>query len=169
MMTRATTNDGNELIVEFSERRRSSSYAGNEKTSPTTITKQVRFSKDVSIIIFTYPSRDEVSQRWHSKRDKALFTQELVRDIRSIRMLLSITPMEELEKETLYGCIGLEALVSGKVTAFVKEKKREHSRKIVEMQYFLSDDQLAAYAESRSLQTRERAQKLAAGYLAILS
>jgi hypothetical protein len=168
MMTKAATK-GNKLIVEFSERRRSSSYAGSEKTSPTTMIKQVRFSEDISILSFQYPSKEEVSKRWHSKRDKAFFAQELVRDIRSIRYLLSITPMEMLEKETLYGCIGLEALVSGKVTNFVKEQKREHSRSVVGMQYRLSDDQLAEYAENRSLQSRERAQKLAAGYSAILS
>jgi len=77
--------------------------------------------------------------------------------------------MEEVEKETLYWCIGLEAHVSSKVTRFLKDEKRGHTRSIVVMQDCLSDDQLAAYAITRSFQSRERAQKLAAGNWAILS
>jgi hypothetical protein len=77
--------------------------------------------------------------------------------------------MEELEKETLYWCIGLEAHVSSKVTRFLKDEKRGHTRSIVMMQDCLSDEQLAVYAMTRSFQSRDRAQKLAAGYCVILS
>jgi len=110
-----------------------------------------------------------VRRRWYSKRDKSIFKQEMKRDIQSIRYQLSITPMEALEKEILYGCIGLEAHVSSKVARFLEEKKRGYARSIVEMQDCLSDEQLAAYAEARSSESSERAQKLAAGYSSILS
>ena len=75
----------------------------------------------------------------------------------------------KLEKETLYACIGLEAHVSDRVARFLTETKRGHARSIVQMQDCLSDEQLAAYAATRSSQSRERAQKLAAGYLVMLS
>jgi hypothetical protein len=152
--------NGNDLIVDFVDRMH---------MDTATDSKQVSFSEDITIHSFQYPSREEVSRRWDSKRDKSLYAQDMARDIRSIRFLLSITPMEELEKETLYGCIGLEAHVSSKVTRFLKETKQGHSRSIVAMQDCLSDEQLAAYAMTRSLQSRERAQTLAAGYWAILS
>ena len=77
--------------------------------------------------------------------------------------------MEEVEKETLYWCIGLVAHVSRKVTRFLKDEKRGHTRSIVVMQDCLSDEQLAAYAEARSSESSERAQQLAASYSSILS
>ena len=161
MAEEAVANNGSDLIVSFSNRSRSSASDNDSK--------QVSFSQDIAIVCFQYPSREEVSKRWHSKRDKALFTQEMNRDIRSIRYLLSTSPMEEVEKETLYGCIGLEAHVSSKVTRFLKDMKQGHFRSIVEMQDCLSDEQLAAYAMIGSSQSREKAQELAAGYWAILS
>ena len=157
IMTKVGVNHGNDLIVNFGHRR-----------SPTNADKQVSFSEDIIVHCFQYPSREEVSVRWNSKRDKYFFNQELARDVRSLRCLLSITPMEDIEKEALYGCVGLEALVSSKVARFLNEKKQYHARSIVEMQYCLSEEQLAAYAVSHSSQSRERAQKLAAGYSKIL-
>ena len=138
-------------------------------TASKTMHRQVFFSDDITVRIFEYPSRDEISKRWHSKADKALFRQELARDVRCIRFLLSATPMEALEKEAPYKCIGLEALLSAKVTRVLRENKRGHVRSIAQVQDSLSEEQLAAYAESRSSLSRERAQKLAAGYLEILS
>jgi hypothetical protein len=164
MSDAAASGNGNILIliVDFGNRRRPSALEDTDS-------KQVSFSEDITIHRFQYPSSEEVYKRWHSKRDKSLFTQEMKRDIRSIQYLLSISPMEEVEKETLYWCIGLEAHVSSKVTRFLKDEKRGHTRSIVVMQDCLSDDQLAAYATTRSFQLRERAQKLAAGYWEILS
>jgi hypothetical protein len=160
MSDAAASGNGNNLI-DFGNRRRSSPSQHQRK--------QVRFSEDITIHRFQYPSSEEVYKRWHSKRDKSLFTKEHERDTRSIRYLLSITPTEEVEKETLYWCIGLEAHVSSKVTRFLKDEKRGNIRSIVMMQDCLSDDQLAAYAMTRTFRSRERAQKLAAGYWAILS
>mmetsp|Transcript_1803 Transcript_1803/g.2847 ORF Transcript_1803/g.2847 Transcript_1803/m.2847 type:complete len:170 (+) Transcript_1803:88-597(+) len=169
-MSKLGANNGNELIVGFSDRKRTSDTVGDdEETAATTMNKQVSFSEDVRIQCFQYPSREEVSKRWHNERNKYLFTQEMRRDVCSIRYLLSTTPMESLEKEVLYGCVGLEALVSGKVTRFVKDKRRGHARSIVEMQHYLGEEQLSAYAISRSSESRERAQQLAAGYSEILS
>ena len=76
--------------------------------------------------------------------------------------------MEEVKKEALYDCVGLEALMSSKVARFLKEKKQCYARSIVEMQDCLSEEELTAYAASHSSQSRERAQKLAAGYSEIL-
>mmetsp|Transcript_14286 Transcript_14286/g.20285 ORF Transcript_14286/g.20285 Transcript_14286/m.20285 type:complete len:178 (-) Transcript_14286:135-668(-) len=176
-MTAVRANNGSDLIVDFCHRprRRSSDrYCtqrhgnGEVDASKAIMKRQVSFSEDVAIHNFQYPSRDEVSKRWHSKRDRHLFTQELRRDVQCIRFLLSTTPMEALEKEALYMCIGLEALLSAKVTRALKERKRGYVHSIVEMQDSLSEEQLAAYAASHSSQSRERAQKLAAGYLEIL-
>ena len=183
---RATNGNGNDLIVDFGHRhwRRTSESdtgtggggGGGKVTATATKTmamamameRQVSFSEDVKVNCFQYPSTVEVSKRWYSKRDKYFFERELARDVQNIRGLLSITPMEDHEKEVLYDCVGLEALVSSKVMRFLKEKKRRHARSIVEMQYRLSEEQLAAYAASHSSQSRERAQKLAAGYSEIL-
>jgi hypothetical protein len=84
---------GNDLMVDFSYRRRPLS----------TDSRQVSFSEDMTIHNFEYPSSEEVSKRWQSKSDKVLSTSEMLRDIRSIRRLLTTRPIEELEKETLYG------------------------------------------------------------------
>jgi hypothetical protein len=161
MAAEVVSNNGNDLIVGFSDRRR--------PTASDNDSKQVSFSQGIAIVSFQYPSRKEASKRWYSKRDKCLFKQEMQRDIQSIRYQLSITPMEALEEEILYGCIGLEAYVSIKVTRFFKEKQREHARSIVEMQDCVCDEQLAAYAVARSSESIERAQQLAAGYSSILS
>ena len=138
-------------------------------STPMKTYKQVRFSDDIRIRSFPYPSKEELFQRWDSKKDKVLFKQELARDVQCIRHLLSSTPMEALNKEVLYWCLGLEALVSVQVTRLVRDMKVGHSRSIVQMQHHLSDEQLASYARRRSLQSRERAQELAAGNWQILS
>ena len=182
--TQTKANDGNELIVDFVDRSRllplsatSYSYAASDnkdrdmevKHSPfTTTDKQVRFSEDNCFHSIRHQSKEELFQRWHSKEDKFLFKKELARDVQSIRHLLSSTPMEELEKEVLYWCLGLEVLVSIQVTRLVREMKVEHSRSIVQIQDYLSDEQLAAYAMRSSLQSRERAHNLAAGNWEIL-
>ena len=106
---------------------------------------------------------------WYSKNDKSIFRKELKDDIQSIRLLLSFTPMEAVEKEVLYECVGLEPHLTKQVTRFVKEKRRRHIRSIVEMQDYLSEENLSAYAIRHSSEMRERAQKLASGYLKILS
>jgi len=176
-MSKVEANNGSDLIVDFGHWRPLSSTGGggevtarNTMVMAMTMDRQVSFSEDVIVHCFQYPSRDddEVSKRWNSKRDKHFFEQEMARDVRSIRCLLSITPMNDLEKEALYDCVGLEALMSSKVARFSKEKKRCYVRSIVEMQYCLSEEELAAYAESHSSQSRERAQKLASGYSEIL-
>ena len=176
-MTKVEANEGNDLIVDFGHchLKQTSETDGNDlivdfghRRSPANADKQVSFSDDIIVHCFHYPSRDEVSKRWNSKTDKHFFDQEMARDVLRIRCLLSITPMENLEKEALYVCVGLESLVSSEVMRFLKKQKRDHARSIVEMQYCLSGEQLAAHAASQSLQSRERAQKLAAGYLKIL-
>ncbi len=58
--------------------------------------------------------------------------------------------------------------VTSRVTRFVDEMRRGHARSIVEMHYYMSEEQLAAFAVSHSSQTRERAQRFAAGYSGIL-
>ena len=164
-----TAATGDDLIVGFGNRSRPSQDTGNENVATIKTSKQVRFSEDVAVHCFQYPSREEVARRWNSEQDKDVLTQEMIRDVRSIRHVLATTPMEELEKETLYGCVGLEALVSSRVMNFLKKRKREHSRSVVDMQAYLGGERLAAYAANRSFESRERAQKLAAGYSEILS
>ena len=92
----------------------------------------------------------------------------MTRDVGSIRHILSTIPIEEVDKETLYGCVGLEALITTRVMKFLKAKKRLHARSIVEMQDDFGCEDLAVYAMKSSLQSRERAHKLAAGYAEIL-
>ena len=164
-MSETRANDGSDLIVDFGDRRRLSETDGEVPAT----TRQVSFIKDVVVHYFQYPSTDEVTKRWNSKKDKHTFQQQLIHDVQSIRLLLSTTPMDALEKEVLYECVGLEALISIQVMRFVKEKRRRHTRSIVEMQDCLSEDHLSAYAESQSSESRERAQKIAAGNLKILS
>jgi hypothetical protein len=79
--------NGNDLIVDFVDRMHMDTATDSKQ--------QVSFSEDITIHSFQYPSREEVSRRWDSKRDKSLYAQDMARDIRSIRFLLSITPMEE--------------------------------------------------------------------------
>jgi len=164
---------GNSLIVDFGIRRRPSEVEAedpvSEEAATIKTTKQVRFSEDTDLQCFQYPSREEVSERWISKKEKEIIARKMLRDIARIRHVLSTTPMEEVDKEILYACVGLEALITSQVMKFLKVKKRQHTRSIVEMQYHLGHEQLAAYAEKSSLESRERAHKLAAGYLEILS
>lgn len=176
-MPSVRVSNGDDLIVDFCKRhqRRSSDTdnthgdSDGEVTSMKTVKRQVKFSEDIVVRYFQYPSRDEVFKRWHSKSDKHFFTHEMTRDVRCIRFLLSTTLAEAIEKETLYKCVGLEALLSAKVTRALKERKRGYVHTIVEMQDSINEELLAAYAETKSLQSRERAQKLAVGYFEILS
>jgi hypothetical protein len=115
-----------------------------------------------------YPSRKERSRRWNSKEERYLLEYELMCDVQEVQHLLSTTPMEAVEKEELYKCIGLENLLSRELMHYARDKKREHTRSIVKMQHMLSDGQLSACAMQSSSQSRERAQKLAAGYWVIL-
>lgn len=158
--------DGSDLIVDFNERRQPSETCGK---LPASMKRQVRFFDDMVVHCCQYPSRDEVSARWYSKKDKSIFRKELKDDIQSIRLLLSFTPLEAVEKEVLYECVGLEPHLTKQVTRFVKEKRRRHIHSIVEMQDYLSEENLSAYAIRHSSEMRERAQKVASGYLKILS
>ena len=158
--------DGSDLIVEFNEQRQPSETCGKV---PATMKRQVLFFEDVVVHCFQYPSRDEVSKRWYSKNDKSIFRKELKDDIQSIRLLLSFTPLEAVEKEVLYECIGLEPHLTKQVSRLLKEKRRRHIHSIVEMQDYLSEENLSAYAIRHSSEMRERAQKLASGYLKISS
>ena len=174
IMSELGANNCNDLIVDFGHRhprRTSNTTGGGGGEMPATNARQVSFSEDVTVQCFPFPSREEVSKRWHSKSDRNTLKQELARDVRRLRFLLSVTPMGDLdlEKEALYDCVGLEALVSSRVTRFVRAIRQGHASSIVEMQDSLSEEQLAAYAVSQSSQSRERAQQLAAGYLEILS
>ena len=168
MQEERKVNNGSDLIVDFS-RRRPAADGEATATATTAHESQVRFSEHVTVHCFQYPSRNEVSKRWHSKTDKEIFKQEMSRDVRSIRYLLSTTPMEAVEKEVLYECVGLEAHLSSQIARFLKEKRRRHTRLIVQMQDYLSEEHLSEYAESHSSDSKERAQKLAAGYSEILS
>lgn len=166
--------DGNDLIVDFVERSTSQladeSYSSsNGEETRMDVQKQVRFGEDITTYYSQYPDENEISRRWISTEEKRLFTQEMSHDVRILRCLLSSTPMEFVDEETLYECIGLECLLSIEVMQLVKERRKRHPRSIVQMQHKLDQDQLAAYAISRSLESKERAQKLASGYFAILS
>ncbi len=158
---------GNDLIVDFGNRCRLKEL---EAQAMTETKKQVRFSEGADIHCFQYPAKEEISKRWISKKEKEFLTLTMIRDVGSIRHVLSTIPMEDLDKETLYGCVGLEALITTKVMNFLKAKKRLHARSIVEMQdqdHFGCED-LAAYAMKSSFESRERAHQLAAGYAEIL-
>lgn len=164
---------GNDLIVDFGDRMRLSESeaedALSEEAARIETKKQVRFSEGTDVHCFQYPSKEEIFKRWISKKEKEILTLKMIRDVGSIRHVLSTIPMEELDKETLYGCVGLEALITTKVMNFLKAKKRLHARSIVEMQDHFEYEDLAAYAMKSSLESRERAHKLAAGYAEILS
>ena len=95
-MSKVEVNNGSDLTVDFGYRRSPSSTGGggevtarNTMVMAMTMERQVNFSEDVIVHCFLYPSRDEVSKRWHSRRDKYFFEQEIARDVRSIRCLLS--------------------------------------------------------------------------------
>lgn len=164
---------GNDLIVDFGNRRRLSESdiedALSEEAAMMKTKKQVRFSEGTDVLCFQYPSKEEICERWISKKEKEFFTLTMIRDVGSIRHVLSTIPMEELSKETLYWCVGLEALITTQVKKFLDAKKRWHRRSIVEMQDHFGCDDLAVYAIKSSLESRERAHKLAAGYAEILS
>lgn len=117
--------DGSDLIVDFYEQRQPSETCGKV---PATMKRQVRFFEDVVVHCFQYPSRDEVSTRWYSKKDKSIFRRELKADIQSIRLLLSYTPMEAMKKEVLYEYVGLEPHLTKQVTRLLKEKRQRHIR-----------------------------------------
>jgi hypothetical protein len=129
--------------------------------------KQVCFS-EIKTTLVKYPSREEISERWDSKKERDVFEYEIMRDVQEVQRLLSTTPLEAVETEDLYKFVGLENLLSKEMMHYVRDEKREHVRSIVKMQHMLSDEQLAACAMQSSSQSRERAQKLAAGYWAIL-
>jgi hypothetical protein len=169
--TAAHAAHSNDLIVNFVERDRlADSYSSsNGEETRMDVKKQVRFGEDITTYHFQYPDEYEISRRWISTDEKSLFSQEVARDVRILRCLLSSTPMENVDEETLYECLGLECHLSNEVMQLIKERRKRHPRLIVQMQHKLDQDQLAAYSISRSLESRERAQKLASGYFTILS
>ena len=66
-MSETRANDGSDLIVDFGDRRRLSETDGEVPAA----TRQVSFIKDIVVHYFQYPSTDEVTKRWNSKKDKA--------------------------------------------------------------------------------------------------
>ena len=84
------------------------------------------------------------------------------------------TPAEAIVPEQLYECVGIEVFVTQGLARRVAEKKRAHvnailSEQIVQEQQGVSDlKKLSGVSEKSSRWTKERAQKLAVGYSAIL-
>ncbi len=157
----------NDLIVDFVPRRRPTMTSCSTAETNSQEGKQVCFSETKTTLV-KYPSRKERSRRWDSKKERDVFEYEMMCDVQEVQRLLSTTPLEAVEKEDLYKCIGLENLLSTRLVYYIKDKKREHVRSIVKKQHMLSDEQLSACAMQSSSQSRERAQQLAAGYWVIL-
>jgi hypothetical protein len=161
-----------DLIVDFVPRRRptTTSCSTDEKNANRNRDggEQVCFAQTNTTTIIKYPSREERSRRWDSKKERYMFEYEMIRDVKDVQHLLSTTPMDAVEKEDLYKFIGLENLLSRRLAHYLRDKKREHVRSIVKIQHMLSDEQLAACAMQGSSESRVRAQKLAAGYWVIL-
>ena len=131
--------DGNDLIVAFP-----SSSSDSEG-------KQVRFSEYIYVHSFPYsPSKRSLDAG--TPRGTNSYSNKNWQGSSRHSRLLSTTPMKTLEKEVLYRCLGLEALVSNQFTRFLKEMKEDYSSSKVELQYRLTDEQLTAYAMSHSLQ-----------------
>ncbi len=78
-------------------------------------------------------------------------------------------------QEHLYECVGIEALVTRGLTMQMMERKREHvdsmlSEQSLQRQRGVQDpDRLSKVSEASSRWTKERAHKLASGYIELLS
>ena len=114
--------------------------------------------------------RDDAASKWYSPREKDHFRRVLIEDARRASREINTTSPGSITPDQLLACVGIEDFITYGMAMRVGEAKRAHARAVLSEQRRQSQQgvhdpkKLANASESCSSWSKERAQKLAAGY-----
>lgn len=136
----------------------------------------VTFSQYSDLILIP---KDKSESKSYTKEENRRMRKALVRDTRELsRKIANSQPGELTDEELyeqLYECIGLEAFATKGLAQYVAETKRVHIHAVLQEQQlqklhgYCDMNKLASVSGVNSCWARERAQKLALGFLNVLN
>ncbi len=128
--------------------------------------RAVHFSPFSQCLLFETSEGEDSSRITH--KDKTRFRRELAREAQRLGRILATLSPDDVNQEDIYGCVGIENLISLDEARRAAEHKRDHARLILEAQGRCSKVKLGRILHGSSRPARERSQELAAGYWGML-
>ena len=170
------SSDYGTLLVNFPSHCRlssSDSSCKEEEAKPSTATDindklSVRFAEKGIITFIDLPDHAERRERWFSEDDNDTFKRRLLQERRRISRKLTTTTT--IDNDDLIMCIGMEKLLTPKLSRSVKQRQLDHLHSILaeqerqEVENIVDEEAIAYLSQQNSEWTRRRAHKLATAY-----
>lgn len=139
----------------------------NKSSSSASRKRSVHFSWTSQVNLFRKPSRNELEERWYTRKEKDELKCEFAISVGRMSLKRSITPIEQFEEDQLYECIGMESRMSLEALEKSQKGKRDHVRIILAAQArqaalnIADSGELARLSEKKSWHNCELARKRA--------
>lgn len=148
---------------EEEEAKLSTVTANNNNNKPIS----VRFAEKSLVTYIDLPDHAERRERWFSEDDNDTFKRRLLQERHRISRKLTTTP---IDNDDLIMCIGMEKLITPKLSRLVKQRQLDHLHSILaeqerqEVENIIDEEAIACLSQQNSEWTRRRAHKLATAY-----
>ena len=143
----------------------STATADNNNNKPVS----VRFAEKGLITFIDLPDHDERRERWFFEDDIDTFKRRMLQERHRISSKLTTTTTP-IDNDDLIMCIGMEKLLTPKLSRIVKQRQLDHLHSILaeqerqEVENIIDEEAIASLSEQNSEWTRRRAHKLATAY-----
>ena len=127
----------------------------------------VRFAEKGLVTFIDLPDHAERRERWFSEDDNDTFKRRLLQERHRISRKLTTTP---IDNDDLIMCIGMEKLLTPKLSRLVKQRQLDHLHSILaeqkrqEVENIIDEEAIACLSQQNSEWTRRRSHKLATAY-----
>lgn len=145
-----------ELIVDFPEdsSRRNALSRKSVRFSPTSI--EVRFDR---------PTNQVTAALWTSREEKKCYRTTLIREVEYTRCLLRRKDHEDITKDEIIMCVGIENLLSESILRFSIKMKERHIQSVLNaIRCDAGDEFVRCVSEKGSEWSVDRAHSIAKGY-----
>jgi len=129
----------------------------------------VRFAEKGLITFIDLPDHAERRERWFTEDDNDTFKRRLLQERHRISSKLTTTTTP-IDNDDLIMCIGMEKLLTPKLSRIVKQRQLGHLHSILaeqerqEVESIVDEEAIACLSRQNSEWTRRRAHKLATAY-----
>ena len=129
----------------------------------------VRFAEKGLITFIDLPDHDERRERWFFEDDIDTFKRRMLQERHRISSKLTTTTTP-IDNDDLIMCIGMEKLLTPKLSRIVKQRQLDHLHSILaeqerqENEKIVDEEAIASLSEQNSEWTRRRSHKLATAY-----
>ena len=129
--------------------------------------RSVQFSSSTSQLT-TYEEEQQTFDKWYSTKEKAQFKQDMLRDVRYLRLKRKVHK-QDVNEDDLYKCIGIEKLLLPTVIGQGRVYRSNHVNIILMAQNRgYGGEELCRLSQMLSKPSRKRALALAVGHLELL-